>query len=142
MTRPWIPPRTAPAPSSMPGKGKRRSRRSEIRPCGPVRRGAWTKSCLPPPLDWSQALSGAGLSPCRTETPAQNRRRGGIMQNTLTIGAVAAALIALTTMSAGAETAPIKIGVLGDQSSAYSDLGGKGSVVAAQMAVEDFGGKL
>jgi branched-chain amino acid transport system substrate-binding protein len=29
--------------------------------------------------------------------------------------------------------------VLGDQSSAYADLGGKGSVVAAQMAVEDFG---
>jgi branched-chain amino acid transport system substrate-binding protein len=74
--------------------------------------------------------------------PAKNRRRGGMMKNTLTICAVAAALVALTTMSAGAQTAPIKIGVLGDQSSAYSDLGGKGSVVAAEMAVEDFGGKL
>ena len=29
--------------------------------------------------------------------------------------------------------------MLGDQSSAYADLGGQGSVVAAQMAVEDFG---
>ncbi len=32
----------------------------------------------------------------------------------------------------------IKIGVLNDQSSLYADAGGKGSVVAAQMAVEDF----
>src|SRR5262245_15502155 len=33
----------------------------------------------------------------------------------------------------------IKIGVLNDQSSLYADLSGHGSVVAAQMAVEDFG---
>jgi branched-chain amino acid transport system substrate-binding protein len=36
----------------------------------------------------------------------------------------------------------IKIGVLSDMSSLYTDLSGQGSVVAAQMAVEDFGGKL
>ena len=34
----------------------------------------------------------------------------------------------------------VKIGVMNDASGAYADLGGKGSVVAAQMAVEDFGG--
>jgi len=34
----------------------------------------------------------------------------------------------------------IKIGVLNDMSSLYADNGGPGSVVAAQMAVEDFGG--
>ena len=33
----------------------------------------------------------------------------------------------------------IKIGVLNDQSSLYSDLAGQGSVVAARMAVEDYG---
>src|SRR6266536_2532954 len=33
----------------------------------------------------------------------------------------------------------IKIGVLNDQSSLYADLAGHGSVVAARMAVEDFG---
>jgi branched-chain amino acid transport system substrate-binding protein len=33
----------------------------------------------------------------------------------------------------------IKIGVLNDQSSLYADLAGQGSVVAARMAVEDFG---
>jgi branched-chain amino acid transport system substrate-binding protein len=36
----------------------------------------------------------------------------------------------------------IKIGVLSDMSSLYADLAGKGSVVAAQMAVEDIGGKV
>src|SRR5215470_8475564 len=34
----------------------------------------------------------------------------------------------------------VKIGVLGDMSGLYSDLSGIGSVVAAQMAAEDFGG--
>jgi len=33
----------------------------------------------------------------------------------------------------------VKIGVLSDMSGLYSDLGGGGSVIAAQMAVEDFG---
>src|SRR6266850_178513 len=33
----------------------------------------------------------------------------------------------------------IKIGVLNDQSSLYADLAGQGSVIAARMAVEDFG---
>ncbi len=34
----------------------------------------------------------------------------------------------------------VKIGVLTDLSGLYSDIGGQGSVLAAQMAVEDFGG--
>ncbi|WP_321781638.1 ABC transporter substrate-binding protein [Burkholderia pyrrocinia] len=36
----------------------------------------------------------------------------------------------------------VKIGVLTDMSSIFSDIGGKGSIVAAQMAVDDFGGKV
>ncbi|MFM0279515.1 ABC transporter substrate-binding protein [Paraburkholderia sediminicola] len=36
----------------------------------------------------------------------------------------------------------VKIGVLTDMSSIFSDIGGKGSVVAAQMAADDFGGKV
>jgi branched-chain amino acid transport system substrate-binding protein len=36
----------------------------------------------------------------------------------------------------------VKIGVLNDQSGPYADLAGPGSVIAAQMAVEDFGGKV
>jgi branched-chain amino acid transport system substrate-binding protein len=34
----------------------------------------------------------------------------------------------------------VKIGVMNDQSGVYSDLSGKGGVLAAQMAIEDFGG--
>lgn len=36
----------------------------------------------------------------------------------------------------------VRIGVLNDQSGMYSDMGGAGSVLAAKMAVEDFGGKV
>src|SRR5271165_6790983 len=52
----------------------------------------------------------------------------------------------LALMAAGAQAQisdnVVKIGVLNDQSGAYSDLAGKGSVVAAQMAIDDFGGKV
>ena len=41
-----------------------------------------------------------------------------------------------------AEMAPLRIGVLNDLSGVYSDFQGIGSVIAAQMAVEDFGGKV
>src|SRR5262249_59889117 len=36
----------------------------------------------------------------------------------------------------------VKIGILNDQSGLYADLGGQGSVTAAKMAVEEFGGKV
>ena len=52
------------------------------------------------------------------------------------IGAAALALLA------GSAHAQVKIGVLNDMSSLYADIGGKGSVLAAQMAVEDFGGSV
>jgi len=52
-----------------------------------------------------------------------------------------AAAIALATGAAQAQISDgvIKIGVLNDQSGTYADLAGPGSVVAARMAVEDFG---
>jgi branched-chain amino acid transport system substrate-binding protein len=37
---------------------------------------------------------------------------------------------------------PVKIGVLNDQSGIYADLAGPGSVEAARMAIEDFGGSV
>ncbi len=54
------------------------------------------------------------------------------------------ALVAALALAAGPAHAQIsdgivKIGVLNDQSSLYADLAGQGSVVAARMAVEDFG---
>jgi branched-chain amino acid transport system substrate-binding protein len=46
------------------------------------------------------------------------------------------------TFAARADEAPVKIGVLTDMSSLYRDIGGPGSVAAAQMAIDDFGGKV
>src|SRR5258706_5575582 len=51
------------------------------------------------------------------------------------------ALAAGLWLSAGAAAAQVKVGVLNDQSGRYADLTGMGSVHAARMAVEDFGGK-
>ncbi|MEK1894424.1 MAG: ABC transporter substrate-binding protein [Rhizobium sp.] len=42
----------------------------------------------------------------------------------------------------GASDGKVKIGILNDQSGVYADFGGKSSVEAAKMAVEDFGGKV
>ena len=53
----------------------------------------------------------------------------------------AAAMLALTAGAAHAQISGnvVKIGVLNDQSSLYADLSGQGSVLAAKMAIEDFG---
>ncbi len=48
------------------------------------------------------------------------------------------ALIAIAPASAQG----VKIGILNDQSGVYADYGGKGSVEAAKMAIEDFGGEV
>ncbi|MFV0281322.1 MAG: ABC transporter substrate-binding protein [Rhodoblastus sp.] len=37
---------------------------------------------------------------------------------------------------------PLKIGILTDLTSVYSDIGGKGNIEASKMAIEDFGGKM
>jgi branched-chain amino acid transport system substrate-binding protein len=36
----------------------------------------------------------------------------------------------------------VKVGVITDLSGLYSDLSGQGSIIAAQMAVNEFGGKV
>jgi branched-chain amino acid transport system substrate-binding protein len=52
----------------------------------------------------------------------------------------AAAIVALGAGAAAAQSGgPVKIGVLNDMSSLYADIGGKGSVAAAEMAAEDAG---
>ncbi|MHB2209827.1 ABC transporter substrate-binding protein [Methylobacterium sp. CM6257] len=50
----------------------------------------------------------------------------------------AAISLAAMTWPATAQPVRVKVGVLNDMSGVYADTGGKGSVVAAQMAVEDF----
>jgi branched-chain amino acid transport system substrate-binding protein len=51
------------------------------------------------------------------------------------------ALLAIQPASAQSD-GPVKIGVINDQSSIYADLSGMGGVIAARMAIEDFGGKV
>ena len=54
-----------------------------------------------------------------------------------TIG-LAALAVMLACGTASAQQVDVKIGVLSDMSSLYSDVGGPGSVVAAKMAIADF----
>src|SRR6201995_5633695 len=59
------------------------------------------------------------------------------MRTSIAITALAAALA--WAGSAAAQSKNVKIGALSDQSSLYADIGGPGSTLAAQMAVEDSG---
>jgi len=59
----------------------------------------------------------------------------------MSIGVFGLAL-ALFAAPAIAQDGQVKLGVLTDMSSLYADNGGQGSVVAAQMAVDDFGGQV
>src|SRR3954467_6648430 len=59
----------------------------------------------------------------------------------------AIASVFLCTASASAQNAQVsdgivRVGVIEDMSGVYADITGKGAVTAAQMAVEDFGGKV
>src|SRR5271165_5317068 len=54
----------------------------------------------------------------------------------------AAAIAAVDLLMAEASAESVKVGILNDQSGAYADFGGKWSVEAAKMAIEDFGGSV
>ncbi|WP_131675102.1 ABC transporter substrate-binding protein [Paracoccus marinus] len=60
----------------------------------------------------------------------------------LLLGVAAAALVSTPVLAQDAKVSDgrVKIGILNDQSGVYADFGGTGSVEAARMAVEDFGG--
>jgi len=64
------------------------------------------------------------------------------MKTIIAVLSIAFALNAFATVDAKAQYSDgiVKIGVLNDQSGPFADLAGPGSVVAAKMAVEDFGG--
>ena len=61
------------------------------------------------------------------------------MKNRISAALLGTALAFGAGSAAFAQDKTIKIGVLTDNSGLYSDLGGAGSTLAAQMAVEDFG---
>jgi branched-chain amino acid transport system substrate-binding protein len=58
------------------------------------------------------------------------------------MAAIAGLVLAASAAQAQISDDVVKIGVLNDMSSLYADIGGQGSVTAAKMAVEDFGGKV
>ncbi len=66
------------------------------------------------------------------------------MRTTAVAISIAFVLIAVASPDARAQVSDgvVKIGVLNDQSGPFADLAGPGSVIAAKMAVEDFGGKV
>ena len=55
---------------------------------------------------------------------------------------IAMTFAAISTGCFADDFKPIRLGVLNDQSGVYADFGGRGSVIAARMAVEDYGGKV
>jgi len=61
------------------------------------------------------------------------------MKKLLSMLTLTTALVAAGGVSAQTMDKNVKIGSLGDQTSLYADIGGPGSIVAAQMAVEDSG---
>ncbi len=66
------------------------------------------------------------------------------VRSAVTAGMLAAGLLAGAGSHAQAQPAatPLKIGVLSDFTSVYSDIGGMGNVEATKMAIEDFGGAM
>src|SRR4051794_28883377 len=73
-------------------------------------------------------------------TRARNAEgRRNVVRKYLMAGAV---VLGLAAQPAGAQISDevIKIGVLTDMSSLYSDINGPGAVVAVQMAIDDAGG--
>ena len=67
--------------------------------------------------------------------------RAGIRMRLLGLFAAAFA-VSMMAPDAARSAEPLKIGVIDDMSSVYADITGKGSVAAAQLAVEDFGGRV
>jgi branched-chain amino acid transport system substrate-binding protein len=61
------------------------------------------------------------------------------MKNTISALLLGSALTLASASFAQAQDKTVKIGALSDQSGLYADLGGPGSTLAAQMAVEDSG---
>src|SRR5262249_27524527 len=64
-----------------------------------------------------------------------------MLKSVVMVAALAVAPFAVTARADYTDQV-VKIGVLNDQSGPYADPTGQGSVIAAKMAVEDFGGKV
>lgn len=68
--------------------------------------------------------------------------RGGLRNTFLASAALLAGFALAAPLASAQDKKGVKIGVLGAVSGPYGDVGGHGSVVAAQMAIADFGGSV
>ena len=64
------------------------------------------------------------------------------MKRVFCVAALAAAVLAAPASAQQLTDGTVKLGVLTDMSSLYSDINGAGAVIAVQMAIEDFGGSI
>jgi branched-chain amino acid transport system substrate-binding protein len=64
------------------------------------------------------------------------------MKRVFCVAALAAAALAAPVSAQQLTDNTVKLGVLTDMSSLYSDINGPGAVIAVQMAIEDFGGSI
>jgi branched-chain amino acid transport system substrate-binding protein len=90
----------------------------------------------------------AGFSLPSYPRPTNNvGNRGAVMESIAfmrrpTVAIVTVLTVATLMTPVAAQESSLRLGVLTDMSSLYADNAGQGSVVAAQMAVDDFGGKV
>src|SRR5258705_11362998 len=68
--------------------------------------------------------------------------KGRLFMRRTIIAALALLLWGAGLTASAVAQQPVKLGVLNDQTGLYADLTGMGSVHAARMAVEDYGGKV
>src|SRR5450830_438334 len=99
------------------------------------------------------ALAAAGFAPWPTATFA-TMPSSAVPTNVATtlVGTALLGMVANVAVGQGAKPAAakagaisgdkVKIGVMNDMSGVYADIGGPGSLVAAQMAAQEFGGKV
>src|SRR5262245_8893777 len=76
------------------------------------------------------------------EMGKQARTQGAMMRYTSLLGLFCAGLFLNSPADAQSPSGVVRIGILNDQSGPYADFGGKTSVDAARMTVEDVGGKV
>src|SRR6516162_1489559 len=70
------------------------------------------------------------------------RQRGFVHMNRLLTGLFASVLALSATAAYAQGNPPLKIGGILDMSSLYADITGQGSLEAAKMAAQDFGGEV
>jgi branched-chain amino acid transport system substrate-binding protein len=70
---------------------------------------------------------------------SNKKKKGKPMKKSIASLLLGTALALVAAGAASADDKVVKIGALSDQSGLYADLGGPGSILAAQMAIEDSG---